>query len=81
MRKTKGFNPENSSTFSKALTKINVPQDYVRNPDQIDSIRWYRMLQDSQAPGPSVISESVEAPSEVRGTPKNSTTSALVCGK
>ena len=31
MRKRKGFNPEHSNTFAKALTKINVPEDYVRN--------------------------------------------------
>ena len=42
MRKRKGFNPEHSSTFAKALAKINVPEDYVRNPDRINSIRWYR---------------------------------------
>ena len=65
MRKRKGFNPEHSSTFAKALPKINVPKDYVRNPDRIDSIRWYRRLQDSHAPGPSFVSESVEAPAEV----------------
>ena len=52
MRKRKGFNPEHSSTLAKALAKINVPEDYVRNPDRIDSIRWYRRLRDSQAPGP-----------------------------
>ena len=33
MRKRKGFNPEHSSTFAKALAKINVPEDYVRSPD------------------------------------------------
>ena len=55
MRKRKGFNPEHSSTFAKALAKINVPEDYVRNPDRIDSIPWYRRLQDSQAPGPSFV--------------------------
>ena len=49
MRKRKGFNPEHSSTFAEALAKINVPEDYVRNLDLIDSIRWYRRLQDSQA--------------------------------
>ena len=32
MRKRKGFNPEYSSTFAKALAKINVPEDYVRKP-------------------------------------------------
>ena len=68
MRKN-SFNPEHSSTFAKALAKINVPKDYVRNPDRIDSIRWYRRLQGSQAPGPSF--ESVETPTEVtRRTPK-----------
>ena len=41
MRKRKGFNPEHSNTFAKALAKINVPEDYLRNPDRIDSIRWY----------------------------------------
>ena len=82
MRKRKGFNSEHSSTFAKALAKINVPEDYVRNPDRIDSIRWYRRLQDSQAPGPSFVSESVEAPIQVpRRTPKNPTTSSLVYGK
>ena len=65
MRKRKGFNPEHSSTFAKALTKINVPEDYVKNPDRIASIRWYRRLQDSQAPGLSFVSESVEPPTEV----------------
>ena len=59
MRKRKGFNPEHSSTFAKALAKINVPEDYVRNPDRIDSTRWYRRLQDSQAPGPSFVSKSI----------------------
>ena len=39
MQKRKGFNPEHSSTFAKALAKINVPEDYVRNPGGIDSIR------------------------------------------
>ena len=79
MRKRKGFNPEHSSTFAKAFAKINVPEDYLRNPDRIDSIRWYRRLQDSQAAGPSFVSES---PSEVpRKTPKSPTTSALVYGK
>ena len=53
MRKRKGFNPEHSSTFAKAITEINAPEDYVTNPDQIDSIHWYRRLQDSHAPGPS----------------------------
>ena len=62
MRKRKGFNPEHSNTFAKALAKINVPEDYLRNPDRIDSIRWYRRLQDSQAPGPSFVSETVKHP-------------------
>ena len=62
MRKRKGFNPEHSNTFAKALAKINVPEDYLRNPDRIDSIRWYRRLQDSQAPGLSFVSQTVEAP-------------------
>ena len=79
MRKRKGFNPEHSHTFAKVLAKINVPEDYLRNPDRIDSIRWYRRVQDSQAPGPSFVSES---PTEVpRKTPKSPTTSALVYGK
>ena len=82
MQKRKGFNPEHSSTFAKALAKISVPEDYVRNPDQINSICWYHRLQDSQAPGPSFVSESVKAPTEVpRRTPKSPTTSALVYGK
>ena len=82
MRSRKGFNPEHSSTFANALAKINVPEDFVRNPDRIDSIRWYRRLQDSQAPGPSFVSETVEAPTEVpQRTPKSPTTSALVHGK
>ena len=51
MRKRKGFNPEHSNTFAKALAKINVTEDYVRNPDRVDSIHWYRGLQASQAPG------------------------------
>ena len=82
MRKRKGFNPEHSSTFAKALLKINVPEDYVRNPDRIESIRWYHRLQDSQTPGPSFVSETVEAPTKVpRRTPKSPTTSSLVHGK
>ena len=82
MRKRKGFNSEHSSTFAKALAKINVEEDYVRNPDRIDLIRWYRRLQDSQAPGPSFVSESVETPIQVpRRTPKNPTTSSLVYEK
>ena len=56
MRKRKGFNPERSNTFAKAPAKINGPEDYLRNPDRIDSIRWYRRLQDSQVPGPSFVS-------------------------
>ena len=48
MRKRKGFNPEPSNTFAKALTKINVPEDCLRNPDRIDSIHWYHRLQDSR---------------------------------
>ena len=79
MRKRKGFNPEHSNTFTKALAKINVPEDYLRNPDRIDSIRRYRRLQDSQAPGPSFVSETpIEVP---RKTPKSPKTSALVYGK
>ena len=82
MQKRKGFNPKHSSTFGKALAKMNVLEDYVRNPNQIDSIRWYRRLQDSQAPGPSFVSESVEAPTEIlRRAPKSPTTSSLVHGK
>ena len=54
-RKRKGFNPEHSNTFAKALAKIIESEDYVRNPDRIDSIRWHRRLQDSQAPGPSFV--------------------------
>ena len=82
MRKRKGFNPAHSSTFAKALAKINVPEDYVRNTDRIESIRWYRRLQDSQASGSSFVSESVETPTEVpRRTPKSPTTSSLVYGK
>ena len=82
MRKRKGFNQDHSSTFAKTLAKINVPEDYVRNPDRIDSMRWYRRLRDSQAPGPSFVSESVESPTEVpQRTPKSPTTSALVYGK
>ena len=78
MQKRKGFNPEHSNTSAKALAKINVPEDYLRNPDRIDSIPWYHRLQDSQAPGPSFVSETVEAPIEVpRRTPKGPTTSAL----
>ena len=74
MHKRKGFNPEHSNTFAKALAKIKVPEDYLRNPDQIDSICWYRRLQDSQAPGPSLVSQTVEAPIEVpRKTPKSPT--------
>ena len=53
MRKRKGFNPEHSSTLAKVHTKINVPENYVRNPNRIDSICWYHRPQDSQAPGPS----------------------------
>ena len=82
IRKRKGFNPEHSGTFAITLAKINVPDDYVRNPDRIDSTRWYRRVQDSQAPGPSLASESVEAPTDVpRRTSKSPTTSALVYGK
>ena len=79
MRKRKGFNPEHSNTFAKALAKINVPEDYLKNPDRINSIRWYRRLQDSQTPGASFVSKT---PTEVpRKTPKSPTTSALVYGK
>ena len=35
MRKRKGFNPEHSNTFAKALAKINVREDYLRNPDRM----------------------------------------------
>ena len=62
MRKREGFNPEHSNTFAKALAKINVPEDYLRNPDRIDSIRWYRRLQDSQAPGPSLFHRQLKHP-------------------
>ena len=62
MRKRKGFNPKHSNTFAKVLAKINVPEDYLRNPDRIDSIYWYDRLQDSQAPEPSFVSET---PTEV----------------
>ena len=65
MRKRKGFHPEHSNTFAKALAKINVPEDYLRNTDRIDSICWCRRLQDSQAPGPSFVSQTLEAPTEV----------------
>ena len=82
MQKRKGFNPEHSNTFAKALTKIKVPEDYLRNLDRINSIQWYHRLQDSQAPGPSFVSETVEALTEVpQKTPKSPMTSALVYGK
>ena len=81
-KRIQSFNPEHSSTFAKALAKINVPEAFVKNPDRIDSVRWYRRLQDSQAPRPSFVSESVEASAEVsQRTPKSPTTSALVYGK
>ena len=38
MRKRKGFNPEHSNTFAKALAKVSVPEDYVRNP--VESIPY-----------------------------------------
>ena len=38
MRKRRGFNPDHSNTFAKALAKINVPEDYVKNP--IESIPY-----------------------------------------
>ena len=82
MRKRKGFDPAHSSTFAKAPAKINVPEDNERNTDRIESIRWYRRLQDSQASGSSFVSESVETPTEVpRRTPKSPATSSLVYGK
>ena len=65
MRKRKGFNSEHLNTFAKALTKINLPEDYLRNPDRINSICLYHILKDSQAPGPSFVSQTVEAPTEV----------------
>ena len=36
MQERKGFNPEHSNTFAKALAKINVPEKYLRTP--IESI-------------------------------------------
>ena len=80
MRKRKGFNPEHSNDICQSTRKNKCTRGlYLRNPDRIDSIRWYRRLQDSQAPGPSFVSES---PTEVpRKTPKSPTTSALVYGK
>ena len=82
MQKRKGSNPEHSNTFAKALTKINVPEDYVRKPSRINSICWYHRLQDSQPPGPSFVSKSFKAPTEVpQRTLKSPTTSALVYGK
>ena len=82
MRKRKGINSEHSNTFAKALAKINVPDDCVRSPDRIDSVRLYRRLQDSEAPGPSFVSKSVEAPTEVpQRAPRSPATSALVHGK
>ena len=62
MRKRKDFNKEHSNTFAKALTKINVPEDYLRKPDRIDSICWYRRLQDSQAPGLSLFHRQLKHP-------------------
>ena len=38
MRKRKGFNPEHSNTFAKALAKIYVSEDYLRNP--VESIPY-----------------------------------------
>ena len=81
MQKRKGSNPEHSNTFAKALTKINVPEDYVRNPNRINSIHWYPLKyhKDSQPPGPSFVSKSFKAPTEVpQRTLKSPTTSALV---
>ena len=82
MRKRKDFNPEHSSTFAKTFAKINVPKESVRNLDRMDSIRWYHRFQDSQSSGPSFVSESVEAPTEIpRRIPRSPTTSSLVYGK
>ena len=84
MQKRKGFISKHSSIFAEELAKINVPEDYVGNRDRTNSIRWYRRLQDSQAPEPSFVSEShsIEAPTKVpRRTPKSPTTPALVYGK
>ena len=33
MQKRNAFDPEHSSTFANVLAKINVPEDFVRNPD------------------------------------------------
>ena len=82
IRKRKGFNPEHSNTFAKALAKINVPEDYLRNPDRIDSIRWYHRLQDSQVPGPSFVHRQLKHPLKYhKKHPKAQPISALVYGK
>ena len=33
MQKRRGFNPKHLSSFARALTEINVPEDYVKNFD------------------------------------------------
>ena len=46
LRKRKGFEPQHSKTFVKGLAKINIPEDYVRNPDRLETMRTYRRIQD-----------------------------------
>ena len=65
MTKRKGFNPEYSNTFAKALAKINVPEDYLRNP--IESIPYfaivdYKILKHLDH---HLFSQTVDAPTEV----------------
>ena len=64
MRKRKGFNPELSSTFAKAVTKFNVPEDYERTLILYIGTVDYKILKHQNCQL-SFVSESVEAPTKV----------------
>ena len=69
LRKRKGFNPEHSETFLKGLAKINVPEDYIRNNDRLETMRKHKRVQDTMPSTPPSASSEVQTPSRRRKTP------------
>ena len=72
LRKRKGFDPDHSKTFLKGLAKINVPEDYVRHTDRLETMRTFRRIQDYLPSTPTSTSSS--------RSQKTPTTSPFVSG-
>ena len=66
LRHRKGFEPVGWSVFARALARMNVPENLVRNPQRQSAIREFKAR---------VREETPESPSRWLPTPPNTTSS------